>query len=364
MKFSSTTLALVCFAGTANAFTSSSAFTGSRVTSHAFTSSSSSSSSSRIRMSLDDLESKLLTPESPAAKKEKAKPAPKAKKEKPAPAPVPAPAPAPAPAAKKTATKYDLSTPAPAPKVKAEKPKPAPKPKAEKPKPAPKPKVVKEVKPVEKQENAVPVGIAAGAAPLLLAPIAALAGARSTLQGTLSRRDAIQKEIDAAKAVEEARALAAKESEVDGETLVKAVGALGAAGAIFAAVVLSPFSGLDAPGAIKETTKPAVVKSVAKPGPAAPAKVEVPKKKVSKKAAKGPSGYDLTTDKVLDTKKAGQEEKKAEKDVAKINAAEKAAAEKKAAEEKAFKEKEAASAVSFGQSIFKLDKDGSYLFEF
>ena len=156
---------------------------------------------------------------------EEPKPAEKPKKEarkpkKEAPKPAPTPPPAPKPTAK--ASKYDLGgvegkpkpvKAPPAPKPKVEKPKPAPKVKT--PKPAPAPKAA-----VEKDPNAVPAGIALGAAPLVLAPVALLAGGRGILSSTKARRDKIQKEIEE---FEAAKAKAKKDAEIDAGGLTAAL---------------------------------------------------------------------------------------------------------------------------------------------
>ena len=189
-----------------------------------------------VRMSLDDLESKLLTDEP----QKKSKPARKQPKAKAAPTPAPEPTPEPVkeskPAKKgrkKSSDKYDLSgvdevaTPKPAPKAKAPPaPKPAPKPKpapvkkvAAPPKkvaakkvvaPPPKPVAVKSV--AEKDPNAG-LGVVVGGAPLLLAPIVALGAARGALGKTAARREAIQEEIAAKEKA--AKAKAAAEASVD-----------------------------------------------------------------------------------------------------------------------------------------------------
>ena len=193
---------------------------------------------SSLSMALSDLEKKLLdpTPEPKAAaaasKSEKKKPA--AKKEVPKPAPAPVPTPVPAKATKGKAS-YDLGgvegKPKPekkAPTPKVEKPKVVEAPKkvekaAAKPKPVPvaKAPVVKAVTPAAtKDPNAVPAGVALGAAPLLLAPVALLAAGRGALQGTKERRDKIQQEIAAFEAAKAKKAVAA---EVDGGGVVSAL---------------------------------------------------------------------------------------------------------------------------------------------
>ncbi len=62
-------------------------------------------------------------------------------------------------------------------------------------------------------------GVALGAAPLILAPAAILAGGRSLLTGTLERREKIQKEIEEFEAAKKKKQL---QAEVDGGELVKA----------------------------------------------------------------------------------------------------------------------------------------------
>lgn len=191
-------------------------------------------SSSSMRMSLDDLESKLLSDPAPAKGGAKKAPAPKKqtskkveKKVEAAPVPVPVPTPAPAKGSKKV--KYvDLPTPPPAPK-----PAPAPKPErvraAPKPKPEPKAKAVVAAPstPVEKDPNAGTVGVALGAAPLLVAPLVALSAARGALGNTKARREAIQAEIAAKEA--------AKKKELTAD--VDAGGVIGALVSIYFVVV-------------------------------------------------------------------------------------------------------------------------------
>lgn len=136
------------------------------------------------------------------------------KKEEPKPAPAPAPAPAPKAKAKKVAEPKPAPVPAPAP---------APAPKAKKVKPAPvkvatPPPAPKTAKPASAATTAE--GVALGAAPLILAPAAILAGGRSILTGTLERREKIQKEIDEFEAAKKKKQL---QAEVDGGELTKAV---------------------------------------------------------------------------------------------------------------------------------------------
>ena len=171
-------------------------------------------------MSLDDLESKLLSDPEPKGRKvvKKERPAPKKKEEPAPPAPVPTPAPEKRgrPAKKE---KYVELPPAPAPvkpaPVKVEKPKPERKPREEKKKVESKPQPAKAVvtAPAEKDPNASTVGVALGAAPLIVAPFVALAGARGALSKTQARRAQIQKEIEEKEA---ARKKLERTAEVDG----------------------------------------------------------------------------------------------------------------------------------------------------
>ena len=169
-------------------------------------------------MDLSDLEKRLLDP----VEEKKPRSKPKPEKKKPSKAPAPAPAPAPVKAGK---VSYDLGgietvpkakKEAPAPKPKAEKPKPAPKAKKPTPKPpAPKPAVT-----TVKDPNAVPAGIAAGAAPLVLAPVALLAAGRGILGNTKARREKIQAEIAAFEAAKKKKEVSA---DVDGAGLATAL---------------------------------------------------------------------------------------------------------------------------------------------
>jgi hypothetical protein len=196
-----------------------------------------------MSMDLSDLENKATSvklgpvSDKPAPKKESPKPAPKpapkpepekkAKKSKKEPEPEPAPKPAPEPkAAKLTGSgKYDFAEEKSA-KTKKEKAAPAPKEAKVKAPPAPKApkapkaavsKVVKAPaapKPVVVSDPlAKPAGIALGAAPLLLAPIAILGAARGALTGTVARREKIQAEIAAA---EIAKKKKQRDAQVDG----------------------------------------------------------------------------------------------------------------------------------------------------
>jgi hypothetical protein len=82
------------------------------------------------------------------------------------------------------------------------------------PKPVPKPKA-----PVVVEPNALPYGVALGAAPLLLAPLIALSAGRSVLAGTKTRRERIESDIAAAEA---AKLKKIKDSAVDPGGLVGA----------------------------------------------------------------------------------------------------------------------------------------------
>ena len=210
-----------------------------------------SSNAGTLRMSLDDLESKVLTDPAPRGR---GKPGPKSAPNKvvaAATAPAP-PTPAPTKKERPQKVKYvdlgDIPAPTPAPKaapvkvekpkpVKVEKPKPVPvvetpKPvvKAEKPKPTPKkvapvvvpvpsPPAPKAVVTAETDPNAS-LGLALGAAPLIIAPVALLAGARGALSKTQARRAEIQKQIDEKEA---AKKKAEKQAEVDGGGVVGAL---------------------------------------------------------------------------------------------------------------------------------------------
>ena len=79
-----------------------------------------------------------------------------------------------------------------------------------------------EAKAVTKDANALPIGIALGGAPLILAPFIALTAARSTLSKTKARRDEISRNIEEFEALEAIR-LAKKSGDIDGGTLFKAV---------------------------------------------------------------------------------------------------------------------------------------------
>lgn len=200
-----------------------------------------------LPMSLDDLQSKLLTDEpAPAAAKKS-----RGRKSKQAPAPAPAPVPEPvvveepkkkgrakkekyidlevAPKAKPViGAKKERLTPRPAPKEKAaaapKKEKPAPKKKQERPNRAkivtpPRPtKAAVEKSAAAKDPNAG-LGVALGAAPLVIAPFAALAAAKGALSKTVARREIIQEKI-----AEQAAAAAKKEAKAD----VDAGGVVGA----------------------------------------------------------------------------------------------------------------------------------------
>lgn len=147
----------------------------------------------------------------PAPEPVKAKRTPK--KQEAAPVPPP-PAPEPVKAKRSAPKKEPVAPPAPAPApvVKAKNVKALPK--IAVPKPPSKPTVV-----TTKDPNAA-AGVALGGAPLLLAPIAALAAGRSVLSGTAARRAKIQAEIDE---FERAKAKKAIQADVDGGALASAV---------------------------------------------------------------------------------------------------------------------------------------------
>lgn len=199
-------------------------------------------------MELSDLEKKLFSAseEKKSAPKPAPKPAPKAAKPEPKPKPepkkpkakkeelsllkmkeepAPAPKPVPAPAKPTKVSKYDLGGVEGPPKPKKEKPAPAPKPEKKAPAPRvkkekPAPKAVAPKAPAVKDPNAVPAGVALGAAPLLLAPIALLGAGRGVLSGTKARREKIQAEIAAAEAAKKKKAV---QAEVDGGGVVTAL---------------------------------------------------------------------------------------------------------------------------------------------
>jgi len=144
--------------------------------------------SNNLRMSLDDLESKLLG-------KIVAPPAPVVP-EPPVPAPVVAEKPKPKPKVK--------PTPPPKPEPKVAKAPEVKKPEPKKPAPAPKREVVAKAAPkptTSSGPGTLAAGVALGAAPLALAGLGALAAGRSVLSSTLERREKIQKEIEQAKKV-------------------------------------------------------------------------------------------------------------------------------------------------------------------
>ncbi|KAL3910315.1 MAG: hypothetical protein SGARI_002185 [Bacillariaceae sp.] len=284
----------------------------------------------------------------------------KGKKAAPAPAPVPAPVPVPAPAPVKAKRTPKAKAPAPAPPA----PTPAPEPKAKKvskkkapepvapPAPAPvvKAKKVKAPKPVvvptpppkkpvavtTKDPNAA-AGVALGGAPLLLAPLAALAAGRSVLSGTSARRQKIQEEMAE---FERAKAKKAIQADVDGDALFGAVTYLGGAAAALALIVSSPFSSVDTPSfSLPSVSLPGGSSKAPATKTSAPSVVKKVEKKQVKKL-KNTSPYDFSLE---------QEVKAAEKEVKKDVAAEKAAAaqvKKDEAAAKAAAKKEAAAAAA------------------
>ena len=230
MKFSAAIVAAVCAASSVNNVSAFGVHSNLAVRRQQ-------SSISPLQMSLDDLESKLLSDE-PTKKAPKQKKAPKKKAPEPEPVPAPAPEPVAAKKGKKVkAEKYDLSgvdvpkptpapKPAPAPKKKIERPAPTPRVKVERPKPTPKARPEPKAKAVStaaKDPNAGTVGVALGAAPLLAAPVIALASARSALSKTAARREEIQAEIAAKKAAEAAKAAAKAAPSTDAGGIVGAL---------------------------------------------------------------------------------------------------------------------------------------------
>ena len=147
-----------------------------------------------------------------------------AKKAAPAPIPAPVPEPTPAPKSKKRSAKKVVEPtpapePAPAPKTKTKAKKVKPEPvKTSPPPPLP---VKKEALVATKSASASTKagGVALGAAPLLLAPLALLTAGRSVLTGTVARREKIQKDIDDA---EKAKTKKQVQAEVNGGELFKA----------------------------------------------------------------------------------------------------------------------------------------------
>ena len=145
-------------------------------------------------------------------------PKPKKEAKKKAPAPESEPVAAPKSKKRSAAKKVVEAPPAPAPVEKKKKEKkvkktPAP--------PPPPPSPVKKVKTVSSASTSTKAGgIALGAAPLVLAPVVLLGAGRSFLQGTKSRREKIQKEIDE---VEKNKKKSILEADVDGGDLAKAV---------------------------------------------------------------------------------------------------------------------------------------------
>ena len=203
-------------------------------------------STTTTRMALDDLEAKLLSDKSAPKRSKPVREKKEKKVKKAAPAPTPEPTPEPVaetkPAKKGRKNKgkkseYDLSgvdevaPPKPAPVKRAARISPRPAPvKKERPKlglPKRKAKAVAAPKKdTVKDPNAGTVGVALGAAPLLLAPVVALSAARSALGKTAARRQAIQDEIAAKEAA--AKAKADISADVDG-------------GGVFAALVSNSY---------------------------------------------------------------------------------------------------------------------------
>ena len=175
----------------------------------------------------------------PAPVQVKEAPVKKEKKAKKAPEPAQAPAPAKAEKQSKKAKKVEAPpAPAPEPPKKEKKQKPSKKaapapdpiaakieslkppksePKAKRAPPAPKRAPAKSV---SADSNALPLGVALGGAPLLLAPIVALGAGRDLLSKTQARRAQIQQEIAEE---EERKKKAALNADVDGGELGKAL---------------------------------------------------------------------------------------------------------------------------------------------
>ena len=193
---------------------------------------------STLRMSLDDLESKVLIEKPIRSAAVKSQPSRNPKKAPTAPSP---PAPirepiivadvAPVKKGKRKVEKYvdlgDVETP----KAKTSAPKSAPAPKLERkntppakkeerpnrikiPSPPSKPVVAKADD--VKDPNAGPLGVALGAAPLLLAPLIALSAARGALGSTAARREKIQEAIAAKERAAKAKAAASVSVDAGG----------------------------------------------------------------------------------------------------------------------------------------------------
>lgn len=175
---------------------------------------------STLRMSLDDLESKVLIEKPIRSAAVKSQPSRSPNKKAPAApsalAPIREPIlvadVAPVKKGKRKVEKYvdlgDVETP----KAKASAPKSAPAPKLERKNPPPakkeeRPNRIKIPSPPSKpvvaraddvkDPNAGPLGVALGAAPLLIAPLIALSAARGALGNTAARREKIQEAIAA-----------------------------------------------------------------------------------------------------------------------------------------------------------------------
>merc|ERR1711906_86587 len=252
------------------------------------------------------------------------------------PAPAPAPAPKQSPAPKPVRKpKPEKAPPTPKPK------KAAPAPKPEKVAPAPKPKAERASKkvvtpPVPPQKpdlpkpksdpNAGPVGVALGAAPLLFAPVAALAAARGALSKTVERREQIQ--AFAAEAA--AKKKLEPNPEIDSGGAATALGVLGAAGGAAGFAVLNSMAGSGLLGDVALPAAPSVsAPSLPKASlskSSAPVTQTAPKSKISN--LKAPKGYNLDGESSQTVKQQRA-------------AAKKAAEEKKAAAEAERKEKAA-----------------------
>lgn len=147
-------------------------------------------------------------------------------------------------------------------------------PKVEPPKtttPTPK---VEPVKPVPKKVTAVTkaptvsaepanisLGVALGAAPLVVLPLLALGAGRGALSKTVARREQIQKEIEAV----EKKKRAKFNPPADSVGIAKATAFLGGAAASLALIIAAPFSDmkeLKLPEAPKPVAKPQVIKTV------------------------------------------------------------------------------------------------------
>merc|ERR1711966_410799 len=139
--------------------------------------------------------------------------------------------------------------------------------------------------------NAGPVGVALGAAPLLFAPVAALAAARGALSKTVERREQIQ----AVAAEAAAKKKLEPNPEIDSGGAATALGVLGAAGGAAGFAVLNSMAGSGLLGDVALPAAPSVsAPSLSKASlskSSAPVTQTAPKSKISN--LKAPKGYNL-----------------------------------------------------------------------